>query len=131
MEVSSNLYWEAQEITIGLCLVGQLRWSAGQRVTTEEGMATHSSFLAWRIPWTEEPGGLQPMGSQRVGHDWADTAVSLTGWDASAESPERSTHCQNQQCWQWQSSIYKKQAQKWPYEKSLKDYITSTKGENK
>ena len=36
----------------------------------EEGMATHSSILAWRIPWTEEPGGLQSMGSQRVGHDW-------------------------------------------------------------
>ena len=35
----------------------------------EEGMATHSSILAWRIPWTEEPGGLQFTGSQRVGHD--------------------------------------------------------------
>ena len=35
----------------------------------EEGMATHSSVLAWRIPWTEEPGGLQSMGSQRVGHN--------------------------------------------------------------
>ena len=34
----------------------------------EEGMATHSSILAWRIPWTEEPGGLQSLGSQRVGH---------------------------------------------------------------
>ena len=33
-------------------------------------MATHSSILAWRIPWTEEPGGLQSMGSQRVGHNW-------------------------------------------------------------
>ena len=33
------------------------------------GMATHSSILAWRIPWTEKPGGLQSMGSQRVGHD--------------------------------------------------------------
>ena len=33
----------------------------------EEGMATHSSILAWRIPWTEEPGGLQSMGSQGVG----------------------------------------------------------------
>ena len=33
-------------------------------------MATHSSILAWRIPWTEEPGGLQSMGSQRVRHDW-------------------------------------------------------------
>ena len=35
------------------------------------GMATHSSILAWRIPWTEEPGRPQFMGSQRVGHDWA------------------------------------------------------------
>ena len=35
----------------------------------EEEMATHSSLLAWRIPWTEEPGGLQSVGSQRVGHD--------------------------------------------------------------
>ena len=35
----------------------------------EEGMATHSSILAWRIPWTEEPGRLQFMGLQRVGHD--------------------------------------------------------------
>ena len=35
----------------------------------EEGMATHSSILAWRIPMDEEPGGLQSMGSQRVGHD--------------------------------------------------------------
>ena len=35
----------------------------------EEGMATHCSVLAWRVPWTEEPGGLQSTGSQRVGHD--------------------------------------------------------------
>ena len=35
----------------------------------EEGMATHSSILAWRIPWTEEPGGLQSIGPQRVGYD--------------------------------------------------------------
>ena len=35
----------------------------------EDNMATHSSFLDWRIPWTRDPGGLQSMGSQRVGHD--------------------------------------------------------------
>ena len=35
----------------------------------EEGMTTHSNILAWRIPWTEEPGELQPIGLQRVGHD--------------------------------------------------------------
>ena len=38
----------------------------GRKDPLEEGMATHSSILAWRIPWTEEPGGLQSMGSQRV-----------------------------------------------------------------
>ena len=43
--------------------------SLGQEDPLQEGMATHSSFLAWRIPWTEESGGLHPMGSQRVGHD--------------------------------------------------------------
>ena len=43
--------------------------SLGTEDPPEEGMATHSSILAWRIPWTEEPGGLQSMGSQRVGHD--------------------------------------------------------------
>ena len=41
----------------------------GQEDPLEKGMATHSSILAWRIPWTEEHGGPQSMGSQRVGHD--------------------------------------------------------------
>ena len=41
----------------------------GQEDPLEKEMATHSSILAWRIPWTEEPGGLQSMGSQRVRHD--------------------------------------------------------------
>ena len=41
---------------------------------SEKEMATHSSILAWRILWTEEPGGLLPMGSHRVGHDWSDLA---------------------------------------------------------
>ena len=40
----------------------------------EEGMATHSGILAWRIPWTEEPGGLQSIGSQRVRYDFSDLA---------------------------------------------------------
>ena len=43
--------------------------SLGQEDPLEKEMATHSSILAWRIPWIEEPGGLQSMGSQRVGHD--------------------------------------------------------------
>ena len=43
--------------------------SLGQEDPLEEEMATHSSILAWEIPWTEEPGGIQSMGLQRVGHD--------------------------------------------------------------
>ena len=43
--------------------------SLGLEGTLEKGMAIHSSSLAWRIPWTEEPDGLQSVGSQRVGHD--------------------------------------------------------------
>ena len=41
----------------------------GEEDPLEKGMATHSNILAWRIPWTEKPGGLQPIGSQRVRHD--------------------------------------------------------------
>ena len=43
--------------------------SLGQEDLLEKEMATHSSILAWKIPWTEEPGGLQSMGSQKVGHN--------------------------------------------------------------
>ena len=46
-----------------------LIWSLSQEDPLEKEMATHSSILAWEIPWTEEPGGLQSMGSQRVGHN--------------------------------------------------------------
>ena len=45
--------------------------SLGREDLLEEEMATHSSVLAWEIPWTEEPGGLQSMGLQRVGHNLA------------------------------------------------------------
>jgi len=43
--------------------------SLGQEDPLEKGMASHSSILAWRIPWAEEPGGVQSVGLQRVGHD--------------------------------------------------------------
>ena len=51
--------------------------SLGREDPLEKEMATHSSTLAWRIPWREEPGRLQSMGSHRVGHDWA-TSLSLS-----------------------------------------------------
>ena len=49
-----------------------------QEDALEEGMATHSSILAWRSPWTKEPGGLQSIGSRRVGHEESDTTERLT-----------------------------------------------------
>ena len=49
----------------------------------EKEMATHSSILAWRIPWTEEPGRLQSTGSQRVGHDWATSLYPPTACQVS------------------------------------------------
>ena len=58
--------------------------SLGWEDPLEKGMATHSSILAWRIPWTEEPVRLQTMGSKRVGHDWVTftfmTRVGLPRW---------------------------------------------------
>ena len=51
-------------------------WSLGQVGPLEKEMATHSSTLAWKIPWTEEPGRLHSMGSQRVKHNWSDLACT-------------------------------------------------------
>ena len=50
----------------------------------EKAMATHSRTLAWSIPWTEEPGGLQSMGSHRVGHDWSDLAAAAMSQEEKA-----------------------------------------------
>ena len=58
--------WETQETRVQ---------SLGQEDPLNEEMATHSSILAWKIPWTEESGGLQSTGSQRAGHDWAHTRI--------------------------------------------------------
>ena len=62
--------------------------SLGQEDPLEKEVAAHSTILAWKIPWTEEPGGLQSMGLQRIGHDWEQThtgkwtnSVLTTFWD--------------------------------------------------
>ena len=52
-------------------------WSLGQEDPLNKEMATHSSILAWKIPWTEKPGRLQSMSSQRVRHDWATSLYDL------------------------------------------------------
>ena len=62
-------------------------WSLGQEDPMEKETATHSSILAWRIPWMEEPGRLQSMVSQRVGHDWA-TSLSLYWLPKPKSSPK-------------------------------------------
>ena len=79
--------------------------SLGWKDLLEKGMATHSSILAWRIPWTEEPGRLQAIGSQRVGHDWATNALALCHYNYSLKTFEKNqvlniteTFCQRSQC---------------------------------
>ena len=52
-------------------------WSPGWEDALEKGMPTHSDILAWRIPWTEEPGGLQSMGLQNTRHNWATNTFTL------------------------------------------------------
>ena len=59
--------------------IGDIR-DEGWEDPPEEGMAIHSSILAWRIPWTEEPGGLQSIGLQRVRHAWSDLTHAHILW---------------------------------------------------
>ena len=54
----------------------------------EKVMAPHSSTLAWKIPWMEEPGRLQSMGLHRIGHDWSDLAAAANATLSEAESAE-------------------------------------------
>ena len=60
--------------------------SLGWEDPLEEGMVTHSSFLAWKIPWTEEPGGLQSMGSQKVGCSSSNFALRVDPDDSQNRS---------------------------------------------
>ena len=53
-------------------------WSLGWEDPLEKEMTTHSSILAWKISWTQEPGGLQSMGLQRVGHNWVTNTYLMT-----------------------------------------------------
>ena len=78
------------DIQLGASLVAQMKhlpamretqvWSLGWEDPLEKEMATHSTILAWKIPWTEESGRLQSMRSQRVGHNWA-TSLYSDSWE--------------------------------------------------
>ena len=63
--------------------------SLDQEDPLKENMATHSSILAWRIPWTEEPGRLQALGLQRVGSDWATNTLYILLFDWYLGQPHR------------------------------------------
>ena len=67
--------------TVKLVPAKQKNWvrSLGREDPLQKEMATHSSTLAWKIPWTEEPGRLRSMGSEKVGHGWA-TSLSTGYW---------------------------------------------------
>ena len=78
-----------KSLYIGVCSVAQMVknlpamqetcvWSMGWEDPLEKEMAAHSCILAWRIPWTEKPGGLQSMGSQRVRHNWVTNTITIT-----------------------------------------------------
>ena len=89
-----HLGWDNSALGSSLCIIGAslvaqmvknlpekqetLVWSLSQEDPLEKGVVTHSSILAWRIPWTEEPGGLQSMGLQRVRHDWVANTYTFT-----------------------------------------------------
>ena len=75
--LSGSNFWKLMQERA--CLPVQTMWetrarSRGREDPLEEGTATHSSILAWRTPWTEEPGQLQSLELQRVRHDWSDLA---------------------------------------------------------
>ena len=72
------LFWLVAQMVKRLSIMRETRvQSLGWEDPLEKEMAIHSRTIAWKIPWTEEPGRLQSMGSQRVGHDWA---TSLSDW---------------------------------------------------
>ena len=89
--------WPGLELCLWASLVAQmvknlpaireiLVWSLGWEDLLEKGMATHSGIVAWKIPWTEEPGGLQSMGLQRIGHDWVPRPTLLLTFTFSGTS---------------------------------------------
>ena len=76
--------------------------SLGREDTLEKETATHSSILAWRIPWAEEPGRLPSMGSQRVGHDWSNSApmhACMGGCESTSVNMNQPLHFAKQEWW--------------------------------
>ena len=97
-----NTFFDGSDGKESTCNAEELGSIPGPGRSLEEGMATHSSILPWRIPWTEEPGRLQFRGSQRVVHDWAtkhSTAQPSFSGDTSA------SFCADQGITSWSFSV--------------------------
>ena len=94
VEITYCLLWWLSSKKKKIHLPMQETWvqSLGQEDPLEKEMATHSSSLAWRIPWTEEPVGLQSIGSQRVRYNWA---TNYTATIVPAVSPRGAYICQS------------------------------------
>ena len=78
-------------------------WSLGQEYPLEKGMAIHSSILAWRIPWIEEPDGLQSVGSQRVVHNRSDWARKYGTFKWVSQNSE--PNCTNSERWHYEGML--------------------------
>ena len=74
LKILFEIFIDSYVVTKKCEMYGEFPFTPFPHLSLEKGMATHSSILAWKIPWTEESGGLQSMGSQRVGHDWSNLA---------------------------------------------------------
>ena len=77
MEFSRQEYWSGLPLPSRIAAIQLINIHLNWKDALEKGMATDSSILAWRIPWTEKPSRLQSMGSQSVGHDWAINTLTL------------------------------------------------------
>ena len=86
------------------CIAGDLDSVSGLGRSLEKGMTTHSSILAWRTPWTEEPGRLKFMGSQRVRHDWATNIWGFPGGTSKEPACQRRT-CKRRRFDPWVGNI--------------------------
>ena len=93
--------------------------SLGREDPLEEGMANHSSILAWRIPWTEEPGWLQFMGLLRVKHDWMTNSFSFNGKPELQKNSSKE-HIASDFQYKWLlTPVYPHRLKRWDYIDSL------------
>ena len=81
-------YLQAQTVKHLSTMRGTRVRSLGREDPLEKEMAIHFSTIAWKIPWTEKPGRLQSMGSQRVGHDWATSHAHMQRYEKVISPPE-------------------------------------------